>query len=66
MTSFKILLVLSIAFVTLGCTNMGNVQTSNDSTVTEATAKQIAGDVPLPQDMFIRQQNSWVMGSGTA
>ena len=66
MTSFKILLVLSIAFVTLGCTTMGNVQTSNDSTVTEATAKQIAGDVPLPQGTVIRQQDSLVMGSGTA
>jgi hypothetical protein len=66
MTSFKILLVLSMAFVTLGCTTMGNVQTSSDNTVTEATAKQIAGDVPLPQGTVIRQQDSLVMGSGTA
>ena len=55
-----------MAFVTLGCTTMGNVQTSNDSTLTEATAKQIARDVPLPQGTVIRQQDSLVMGSGTA
>lgn len=66
MSSFKILLVLSAALVTFGCASTGNVQMGADSTVTEATAKQIAGDVPLPQGAVIRQQDSLVMGSGTA
>lgn len=66
MTSCKVLLVLSMAFVTLGGTTTGDVQTFNDSTVTEATAKQIAGHVPLPQGTGITQQDSLVMGSGTA
>lgn len=35
-----------------------------DSTVTEATAKQLAGDVPLPAGSVIKQQDSLVMGSG--
>lgn len=66
MTSFRIIVVLSTAFVTLACTTMGNVQTANQAPVTEATAKQIAGDVPLPQGAVIKQQESLVMGSGTA
>lgn len=43
---------------------MGSVQLGNDSTVTEATAKQLAGDVPLPAGSVIKQQDSLVMGSG--
>ncbi len=66
MSSFKIFLVLSVALVTFGCASTGNVQLGADSTVTEATAKQIAGDVPLPQGAVIKQQDSLVMGSGTA
>ena len=66
MSSFKILLVLFTAFVTFGCASTGNVQMGADSPVTEATAKQIAGDVPLPQGAVIKQQDSLVMGSGTA
>ena len=66
MTSFRIIAVLSASFVTLACTTMGSVQTASQTTVTEATAKQIAGDVPLPQGAVIKQQESLVMGSGTA
>ena len=37
---------------------------SGDSTVTEATAKQLGGDVPRPPDAIIKQQKSLVMESG--
>jgi hypothetical protein len=64
MTTPRILLAASTALALLGCSSMGNVQMGNDSTVTEATAKQLAGDVPLPQGAVIKQQDSLVMGSG--
>ncbi|MGC1175778.1 hypothetical protein [Polaromonas sp.] len=64
MTAIKALLAASTALALLGCTSMGNVQMGNDSTVTEATAKQLAGDVPLPAGSVIKQQDSLVMGSG--
>lgn len=64
MTAIKTLLAASTALALLGCTSMGNVQMGNDSTVTEATAKQLAGDVPLPAGSVIKQQDSLVMGSG--
>lgn len=64
MTAFKALLAASTALALLGCTSMGNVQMGADSTVTEATAKQLAGDVPLPAGSVIKQQDSLVMGSG--
>lgn len=64
MTTTRILLAASTALALLGCSSMGNVQMGNDSTVTEATAKQLAGDVPLPQGAVIKQQDSLVMGSG--
>lgn len=64
MTAIKALLAASTALALLGCTSMGNVQMGNDSTVTEATAKQLAGDVPLPAGAVIKQQDSLVMGSG--
>jgi len=64
MTAIKTLLAASSALALLGCTSMGNVQMGNDSTVTEATAKQLAGDVPLPAGSVIKQQDSLVMGSG--
>ena len=64
MTAIKTLLVLFIAFVTLGCTSMAGAPMGSDSTVTEATAKQLAGDVPLPQGSVIKQQDTLVMGSG--
>jgi hypothetical protein len=64
MTAFKTLLAAATALALLGCTPMGNVQMGTDSTVTEATAKQLAGDVPLPAGSVIKQQDSLVMGSG--
>jgi hypothetical protein len=65
MTTTKTLLAAaSTALALLGCTSMGNVQLGNESAVTEATAKQLAGDVPLPAGSVIRQQDSLVMGSG--
>lgn len=64
MTAIKALLAASTALALLGCTSMGNVQMGSDSTVTEATAKQLAGDVPLPAGSVIKQQDSLVMGSG--
>ncbi len=64
MTAIKTLLAASTALALLGCTSMGNVQMGTDSTVTEATAKQLAGDVPLPAGSVIKQQDSLVMGSG--
>ncbi|MES2242831.1 MAG: hypothetical protein V4639_08145 [Pseudomonadota bacterium] len=64
MTSLKTLLVLSSTFALLACSSMGSTPVGSDSTVTEATAKQLAGDVPLPQGAVIKQQDSLVMGSG--
>lgn len=64
MTPLKTLLVLSTALVTLACSSMGSTPLGNDSTVTEATAKQLGGDVPLPPGAVIKQQDTLVMGSG--
>lgn len=65
MTAIKTLLVLSTAFLTLACSSVGNVSIANDSTVSASTAKQLAGDVPLPQGAVIKQQDTLVMGSGS-
>jgi hypothetical protein len=64
MTSIKTLLVLSSTFALLACSSMGSTPVGSDSTVTETTAKQLAGDVPLPQGTVIKQQDTLVMGSG--
>ena len=64
MTFIKTLLVLSTTFALLACSSMGSTPMGSDSTVTEATAKQLAGDVPLPQGTVIKQQDTLVMGSG--
>lgn len=64
MTSLKTLLVFSATFALLACSSMGSTPVGGDSTVTEATAKQLAGDVPLPQGAVIKQQDTLVMGSG--
>jgi len=66
MTTIKTLLVLSTAFLALACSSMGNTPIANDNTVSGVTAKQLAGDVPLPQDTVIKQQDTLVMGSGSA
>ncbi|MES2400455.1 MAG: hypothetical protein V4573_10770 [Pseudomonadota bacterium] len=60
----KIALTLSITLALFGCSNMGSGPISSDSTVTEATAKQLSGDVPLPPGSVIRQQDTLVMGVG--
>jgi hypothetical protein len=39
---------------------------SGDSTVTEATARQLTGDVPLPPGAVIKQQDTLVMGTGNS
>jgi hypothetical protein len=64
MTAIKTLLVLSTAFLTLACSSMGSTPMGSDSAVTEATAKQLTGDVPLPSGATIKQQDTLVMGSG--
>ncbi|MDI1239755.1 MAG: hypothetical protein PSV26_19925 [Polaromonas sp.] len=64
MTSLKTLLVFFATFALLACSSMGSTPVGSDSTVTEATAKQLAGDVPLPQGTVIKQQDTLVMGSG--
>lgn len=66
MTVIKTLLVLSTACVTLACTSVGvsPAGSGGGGMVTEATVKQLAGDVPLPQGATIRQQDTLVMGTG--
>lgn len=66
MTPAKYLLALSFTLATLGCSNMGGTAMGNDSTVTEATAKQLSGDVPLPPGAVIKQQDTLVMGTGNS
>jgi hypothetical protein len=65
MTALKYLLVMSAVLLTAACNSMGGTSMSNDSTVTEATAKQLSGDVPLPPGAIIRQQDTLVMGAGS-
>ncbi len=59
-------IVLLSALATLGCTSMGGNVTGADSTVTAATAKQLAGDIALPVGAVIKQQDTLVMGSGAS
>ena len=56
--------VLSRVAMMAACASMGGTNMSGDSTVTEATAKQLGGDVPRPPDAIIKQQKSLVMESG--
>jgi hypothetical protein len=64
MTAIKTLLVLSAAGLMLACSGMGAAPVASDSTVSGNIAKQLAGDVPLPQGAVIKQQDSLVMGAG--
>ncbi|MFC6283600.1 MULTISPECIES: hypothetical protein [Polaromonas] len=64
MTFIKYLLILSTTLATLACSSMGGSSMGSDSTVTEATAKQLSGDVPLPPGTVIKQQDTLVMGTG--
>jgi hypothetical protein len=66
MTAIKTLLVLSTAGLMLACNSMGNAPVASDSTVSGNIAKQLAGDVPLPQGAAIRQQDTLVMGTGAS
>jgi hypothetical protein len=65
MTNLKLLLVLLTAFATVACTGMGGSAVGGDSTVTDATAKQLSGDVPLPPGAVIKQQDTLVMSSAS-
>lgn len=64
MTPIKTLLVLSTAGLMLACNSIGNAPVASDSTVSGNIAKQLAGDVPLPQGAVIKQQDTLVMGAG--
>lgn len=64
MTTIKYLLVLLCALATVACTNMGGTVVGNDSTVTEATGKQLSGDVTLPPGAVVKQQDTLVMSAG--
>ncbi|MES2362741.1 MAG: hypothetical protein V4646_13235 [Pseudomonadota bacterium] len=66
MTFIKHLLILSTALASVACSSMGGSAMGGDSTVTEATAKQLSGDVPLPPGTVIKQQDTLVMGSGNS
>jgi hypothetical protein len=66
MTAIKTLLVLSTAGLMLACNSIGNAPVASDSTVSGNIAKQLAGDVPLPQGAVIKQQDTLVMGSGAS
>ncbi len=66
MTAIQTLLVLSTAGLMLACNSIGNAPVASDSTVSGNIAKQLAGDVPLPQGAVIRQQDTLVMGAGTS
>lgn len=64
MTTTKLLLVLLTASCASACTSMGG-SAGGDSTVTEATAKQLSGDVPLPPGSVIKQQDTLVMSAAS-
>lgn len=66
MTALKTLLVLSTAGLMLACNSIGNAPVASDSTVSGNIAKQLAGDVPLPQGAVIKQQDTLVMGAGAS
>ena len=60
----SLVLVLSAAAAAIltACATGGS-GIGSDSMVTEATVKQISGDVPLPPGAVIKQQDTLVMGS---
>ena len=63
MTTNKLLLMLLTALTSVGCANMGGTAVGNDSTVTEATSKQLSGDVSLPPGAVVKQQDTLVMSA---
>jgi hypothetical protein len=66
MTTIKYLLVLLTALATVACTNMGGTVVGTDSTVTEATSKQLSGDVTLPPGAVVKQQDTLVMSAANS
>ena len=62
-TTIKYLLVLLAALTSVACANIGSTAVGNDSTVTEAAAKQLPGDVTLPPGAVIKQQDTLVMSA---
>ena len=62
MNSIKYLLIVSFAALLTACA-AGGSSIGGDSTVTEATAKQLSGDVPLPPGAVIKQQDTLVMST---
>ena len=62
MNSLKVLLIVSFASMLTACA-AGGSSIGGDSTVTEATAKQLSGDVPLPPGAVIKQQDTLVMSA---
>ena len=62
-TTIKYLLVLLAALTSVACANIGSTAVGNDSTVTEAAAKQLPGDVTLPPGSVIKQQDTLVMSA---
>ena len=65
MTTTKLLFVLLVALCASACTSMGGSVAGGDSTVTEATSKQLSGDVPLPPGSVIKQQDTLVMSAAS-
>jgi len=61
----KLLLVLLSSLFVSACTSMGGAAVGGDSTVTDATTKQISGDVPLPPGSVIKQQDTLVMSAAS-
>lgn len=62
MSPTKLLLVLFAALVAAAC---GSTPIGSDSPVTEATVKQLSGDVPLPPGSAIKQQDTLVMSAAS-
>jgi len=60
MSTTKLLLVLFATIVAAAC---GSTPIGSDSTVAEATVKQLSGDVPLPPGSTIKQQDTLVMSA---
>lgn len=64
MNPIKCLLIVLFTALLSACAT-GSASISGDSVVTEATSKQLTGDVPLPPGAIIKQQETLVMGSGS-
>jgi len=65
MSTTKIVFALLTAVCASACTSMGGAVAGGDSTVTEATTKQLSGDVPLPPGAVIKPQDTLVMSAAS-